>query len=655
MRAEGFRREEAVRAGVNALDDGIFFRGIEIRGAQDDPENVGRAIAALGDEALGPEAAARENLGGVGGFERADERAVGRAAQFRDGRRIDARPRVDERVAVRREAHLVRAVAGGEDDEAGAVEVHAAKMEVIGIFAGDDAAGEERELASLGVHAGDTADDPLSGGDRVFQATAGGVVEVEMVPAAAFAGPDNFLRVVEDFLMGRNAGVVDEGLAALLDDDARGTRGGIDRDEAEELVTALVVEKREGARVGLPVKPRELPRHGEEGGIDRDFAAVGNGKQARALRRDFVAGLEIGIGVLLRLELVDGRGLGEVNAALGDGARLEGEEVVRIGRPENVGQRGRRFGFLKIHADEPVARRVVVKRVGGTGVETERVFGGAVRGAEPEVVLTDVGLPLAVGRTHARARRFRGGKRRCERDVIFFDRDGERGRHGAENRACRAIGGGHEPEIAGSGFGFPTGRGAEIVSGLRAALGADVMHAKRVAAAIEKEHAGGFGGRGIGGGRWEWRDGAAVLARLVGREVESPRAHGAVEDYGFARWGKLEGLDGERGGGHARMVERRGALAGGGIDEDEFARAAGEVVAIPERGVAEPDGLDVRAVDFRRGLGGGEREGGGGEGEECEGATRSERAKALLKRNSEWKRSHKRNVTSRVRGRRQLV
>jgi hypothetical protein len=63
--AEVLRREGSVRTGIDVLDDGVFFRGIKVRGLDDDTVDVGLAIATLRHEALRHRPARGEQCGGV--------------------------------------------------------------------------------------------------------------------------------------------------------------------------------------------------------------------------------------------------------------------------------------------------------------------------------------------------------------------------------------------------------------------------------------------------------------------------------------------------------------------------------------------------------------------------------------------------------------
>jgi hypothetical protein len=83
---------------------------IESRRLDDDAVDVRRAVAPLGAERFRCAPAGGGQRGQVGALEIHDDFAVGGAPQLRDGREIDARPRVHVIAIIRREAHLVIAI-----------------------------------------------------------------------------------------------------------------------------------------------------------------------------------------------------------------------------------------------------------------------------------------------------------------------------------------------------------------------------------------------------------------------------------------------------------------------------------------------------------------------------------------------------------------
>lgn len=95
----------------------------------------------------------------------------------------------------------------------------------------------------------------------------------------------------------------------------------------------------------------------------------------------------------------------------------------------------------------------------------------------------------------------------------------------------------------------------------------------------------------------------------------APGSGGAMEEEVGGRGGKIDGVDGQLAGvnglveleaeglGQGGVIEGRSALALSGIDADEFAGIAGEMIEIPELLVViEPVGLDAIAVEARGGV-----------------------------------------------------
>ena len=69
-----------------------------------------------------------------------------------------------------------------------------------------------------------------------------------MVPAVPLRHPDNFICVV-DVMTELFAGVVDKRFALFINDGTGLTRRGVHTDDTQYLVTALVIEEREPARI----------------------------------------------------------------------------------------------------------------------------------------------------------------------------------------------------------------------------------------------------------------------------------------------------------------------------------------------------------------------------------------------------------------------
>ena len=135
--------------------------------------------------------------------------------------------------------------------EAAAVEVHAAEVEVVGIFFFAQAAGEEPELALGVIDMQDFADGPCAVCDLVFDVAGLGVVKVKVAPAVALAHPEEFVGGVQPVTPGF-VGVVDEGFGGFFDDGAHCACLWIGGEDAVELVPALVVVEVELVAVGRP-------------------------------------------------------------------------------------------------------------------------------------------------------------------------------------------------------------------------------------------------------------------------------------------------------------------------------------------------------------------------------------------------------------------
>lgn len=83
----------------------------------------------------------------------------------------------------------VRKITGSQGLQAGAIEIDAIEMRVVGIFIVFAAVGGEIEGAEFFVERNDLIGDVLAGGDLVFE-FAGGVEEVVVGPTVAFGPPD---------------------------------------------------------------------------------------------------------------------------------------------------------------------------------------------------------------------------------------------------------------------------------------------------------------------------------------------------------------------------------------------------------------------------------------------------------------------------------
>ncbi len=203
-----------------------------------------------------------------------------------------------------------------------------------------------------------------------------------MVPAVALRHPDQLAAVVE-IVQEILARVVDEGRALLVDDRANASAGGIDGQQPQHLVPALVVDERETTGVLGPADVVDAPGIGEQLVADRDVFPRRHVEQLRLVDGDTVAGLGVGDGVQFWLDLPRGRRLDEMHLAILALAGADGHELLRVGRP-----------------GEAVAVGVLLRAIVAQGelLAAGRVF-------RPDVVLLDEGRPSGAGRAAPMVRR----------------------------------------------------------------------------------------------------------------------------------------------------------------------------------------------------------------------------------------------------------
>ena len=145
---EPLRHERPLRTGVNLFDHRVFRLVVKLGRPKNHAVNVGRTVAAFGDEPLGNLPAGLKQFRPIGSLQFDDQTSVRRFAKFGHGSQVHARVGINEKTLVRRKPNLVRAVAFGEDDEVVAVEINAREMDLIRVLARLDPPRETKPAAS---------------------------------------------------------------------------------------------------------------------------------------------------------------------------------------------------------------------------------------------------------------------------------------------------------------------------------------------------------------------------------------------------------------------------------------------------------------------------------------------------------------------------
>ena len=192
----------------------------------------------------------------------------------------------------------------------------------------------EVDLSLRRVDPVDAAHDPRALRDLLLHLARRAVVQVQVIPPVALRHPDDLLPVGEvvAVFLGR---VLEEGRRLLVDDGARLPGGGIDLDDAIDLMAALVVLERHRVSVLAPFEPGHVVRVRKERAIDVDLRARGDVEQHRRALVEHVAGLVVQQRRVLRLELILGRRLDVVHLAAIAGPNAIRGDVLRVRRPDD--------------------------------------------------------------------------------------------------------------------------------------------------------------------------------------------------------------------------------------------------------------------------------------------------------------------------------
>ena len=97
---EAFGDVSGVGPGVDLFNDRILFGGIKIARLVNDTVDVGGAVTAFGDKALGHFPSDFIEMGNIGFLQNGDKGAILGVAEFGDWREIDTRQGVDEEFTV---------------------------------------------------------------------------------------------------------------------------------------------------------------------------------------------------------------------------------------------------------------------------------------------------------------------------------------------------------------------------------------------------------------------------------------------------------------------------------------------------------------------------------------------------------------------------
>ena len=189
---EGFTRADRVRPGVNAHQKRIFVLRIEVRRDVQHAVEIGLAVGGLELQQFHPAKAQFVVVGQIAFGQFGDFFAVG-VHQTRNRRRVVRLRGVDEMLSIRGDIHGMKKRRIGKPFVALAVESDAMQLQFHRIIA---VVGHVIELARLFVEADDFADLEFVIRERGEQFAAQ-FVEIKILPAVAFRGPDKAFPVLE--------------------------------------------------------------------------------------------------------------------------------------------------------------------------------------------------------------------------------------------------------------------------------------------------------------------------------------------------------------------------------------------------------------------------------------------------------------------------
>ncbi len=396
-----------LRTAIDEVDHRIGFSRIVAGRFEEQSMELCPAIGGRDGHRVGPGPAGRQ-CPRLGGLERGDGLAAA-GPQNRPRQPVGAANGLHEVIAARREAGDAAQIGAGHADRekgkfvrtpnhmfagvgpdhprAAAIQPGGAGLAHIGVFAGRDAAGAEKHLPPFGIDGEHLANLPIALGDRIFQGTGDGIVEIKVAAAAAFRIPDQLVGLRQGKDQGRRIDVhaqIDRALRAFRENDPRISACDVEGDDMDGLFATLDIDEIGRLAVLAPPGQRGGERcvvhaHRGQGGIAaRDLAARRNIERDHpefgdsGVRRQ--AGLvraHLGARAALRDEIHQ-RQIRHV--AVID---LQCEEISRIGRP-------RAFRRCRGHG----ARCTACRRRGRIGVVRrsvpgERMFPSGRKIAQP--------------------------------------------------------------------------------------------------------------------------------------------------------------------------------------------------------------------------------------------------------------------------------
>src|SRR4030043_204909 len=171
-------------------------------------------------------------------------------------------------------------------------------MHIIGVLLTSDSTGLKPDLSFVLIDALDIPHNPFAFSDLVFYASGLRIIQVKVVPAVPFRHPDNFVCIIEE-MAELLKGIIDKSVALFINNSTCFTGVGIHTYQPKYLMSSLVVNKSETARIRRPTNPDFVgtPGIGEKLIRDGNVSTMFNIEQFGLVNVNTVAGLGIGGGM----------------------------------------------------------------------------------------------------------------------------------------------------------------------------------------------------------------------------------------------------------------------------------------------------------------------------------------------------------------------